>query len=272
MPKRSRQPQSLFAALPADLRRQLGATPQPQVKTEPADDEYIDPIAPPPSRPRNPASLLSTQPPRLESPPADTAGPSNDNEGAVKLSSSRNASWVQQPRTARTETHGCSASAIAPQPPPLAAAAAASTSTSVVAVKRTREEWEQSFAANNKRQKTDAQAEANGGKKAKRGKKQNKDDEAENPYLGHPWDCTGLVPRYTDAKEVPDYLKKCKWELGQARMVGYSHTRQISTSATHSSHHIRACPSSSTTRDGSVSRPKRSHTTWRRTGTTTMLC
>ncbi|RSH93348.1 hypothetical protein EHS25_007704 [Saitozyma podzolica] len=29
-----------------------------------------------------------------------------------------------------------------------------------------------------------------------------------NPYLGHPWDCTGLVPRYAHAEQVPKDLKK----------------------------------------------------------------
>jgi trimethylguanosine synthase len=32
-----------------------------------------------------------------------------------------------------------------------------------------------------------------------------------NPYLGHPWDCTGLVPRYAHAEQVPKDLKKCAW-------------------------------------------------------------
>ncbi|KAL1406586.1 putative diacylglycerol O-acyltransferase tgs1 [Vanrija albida] len=30
----------------------------------------------------------------------------------------------------------------------------------------------------------------------------------DNPYAGHPWDCTGLVPRYTEMSEVPKALKK----------------------------------------------------------------
>lgn len=35
-----------------------------------------------------------------------------------------------------------------------------------------------------------------------------------NPYLGHPWDCTGLVPRYAHAEQVPKDLKKCAWPFG----------------------------------------------------------
>lgn len=31
----------------------------------------------------------------------------------------------------------------------------------------------------------------------------------DNPHLGHPWDCTGLVPRYTDYFELPPGLAKC---------------------------------------------------------------
>jgi trimethylguanosine synthase len=35
-----------------------------------------------------------------------------------------------------------------------------------------------------------------------------------NPYLGHPWDCTRLVPRYAHAEQVPKDLKKCAWSFG----------------------------------------------------------
>lgn len=30
-----------------------------------------------------------------------------------------------------------------------------------------------------------------------------------NPFHGHPWDCSGLVHRYTRADQVPSDLKKC---------------------------------------------------------------
>ena len=30
-----------------------------------------------------------------------------------------------------------------------------------------------------------------------------------NPFLGHRWDCTGLVPRYTNYSELPSGLAKC---------------------------------------------------------------
>jgi len=32
----------------------------------------------------------------------------------------------------------------------------------------------------------------------------------DNRYQGHPWDCTGLVPRYTDYSEAPPELGKCE--------------------------------------------------------------
>lgn len=32
-----------------------------------------------------------------------------------------------------------------------------------------------------------------------------------NAYAGHPYDCTGLVPRYNDYKEVPADIRKCQW-------------------------------------------------------------
>lgn len=31
-----------------------------------------------------------------------------------------------------------------------------------------------------------------------------------NPWSGHPWDCTGLVPRYTSAAQLPKDLQKCE--------------------------------------------------------------
>ena len=33
-----------------------------------------------------------------------------------------------------------------------------------------------------------------------------------NDFLGHRWDCTGLVPRYTDYSELPSGLAKCSSE------------------------------------------------------------
>jgi hypothetical protein len=31
-----------------------------------------------------------------------------------------------------------------------------------------------------------------------------------NAYEGHPWDCTGLVRRYTNYRDVPEDIKKCE--------------------------------------------------------------
>jgi trimethylguanosine synthase len=31
-----------------------------------------------------------------------------------------------------------------------------------------------------------------------------------NPFIGHPWDCTGLVERYVNRDSVPDDIKKCE--------------------------------------------------------------
>ena len=33
-----------------------------------------------------------------------------------------------------------------------------------------------------------------------------------SPYDGHPWDCTGLVKRYTNYKDVPDDITKCEFD------------------------------------------------------------
>lgn len=54
------------------------------------------------------------------------------------------------------------------------------------------------------------------GRPAKRRRGEDPDPAAsENPYLGHPWDCTGLVPRYMDRSEVPQNLQKCERPVPQ---------------------------------------------------------
>jgi trimethylguanosine synthase len=52
----------------------------------------------------------------------------------------------------------------------------------------------------------------------KRRKGKGKAIDEHNAYEGHSWDCTGLVPRYTDASEVPKHLKKCKQRSVQHAM------------------------------------------------------
>lgn len=45
-------------------------------------------------------------------------------------------------------------------------------------------------------------------------KRQRQTGPIENPYIDHPWDCTGLVPRFTHIDHVPKQLQKCEsWPL-----------------------------------------------------------
>jgi trimethylguanosine synthase len=44
-------------------------------------------------------------------------------------------------------------------------------------------------------------------------KKKGKARAVENRYLGHSWDCTGLVPRYMDYSETPPELSKCMFSF-----------------------------------------------------------
>lgn len=46
--------------------------------------------------------------------------------------------------------------------------------------------------------------------KKRKGKAKWEDIDCINHYESHPWDCTGLVPRYAVAAEVPQALKKCR--------------------------------------------------------------
>jgi len=48
-------------------------------------------------------------------------------------------------------------------------------------------------------------------------KRKRKSKAAGGVHADHPWDCTGLVPRYTDASQVPDRIRKCESTL---RLVG----------------------------------------------------
>lgn len=41
-------------------------------------------------------------------------------------------------------------------------------------------------------------------------KRQRQTGPIENPYIDHPWDCTGLVPRFTHIDHVPKQLQKCE--------------------------------------------------------------
>lgn len=61
----------------------------------------------------------------------------------------------------------------------------------------------------------------------------------------HAWDCTGLVPRYTDAKDVPARLKKC--ETYQPKLT------QTSTNGTRCSRRTRASRCYWTKRGGTAS-------------------
>lgn len=40
-----------------------------------------------------------------------------------------------------------------------------------------------------------------------------------NPYIGHPWDCTGLVERYVNRDYVPDDIKKCELPLWPSNRI-----------------------------------------------------
>ncbi|KAL7425035.1 putative diacylglycerol O-acyltransferase tgs1 [Cryptotrichosporon argae] len=48
--------------------------------------------------------------------------------------------------------------------------------------------------------------------KRRKSKGKGRADDAHNTFFGHPWDCTGLVARYTDVSEVPASLQKYWWQ------------------------------------------------------------
>ena len=41
-------------------------------------------------------------------------------------------------------------------------------------------------------------------------KRKRKSKGANDAYADHPWNCTGLVPRYTEASQVPERIRKCE--------------------------------------------------------------
>ena len=70
---------------------------------------------------------------------------------------------------------------------------------------------------------------------------------ARDDYEGHPWDCTGLVQRFTSADQVPRELVKCKPLATAAPNIqtGINDTSSFPSTTT--------CLSFSTRRDGSPS-------------------
>lgn len=215
MPKRPKS-RSFFTALPVEIKRQLRS--QPARVDSPPEPEVVRQQA---SREPNPADLLPTQPPRPDDAGEDP-GPSDQVTRPTEESSD-----MDMTKSSDVEAAPVSKTAVelAPVPsssttPTVTSSAAASSSNSapsrsalgsssiVRAVKRS-SEWE-GGRPSAKRQKGKGKA------------KEPASEEAENLYEGHPWDCTGLVPRYTDASEVPKHLKKCEFTVvcwGSTRLV-----------------------------------------------------
>lgn len=215
MPKRPKS-RSFFTALPVEIKRQLRS--QPARVDSPPEPEVVRQQA---SREPNPADLLPTQPPRPDD-AGDDPGPSDQVTRPTEESSD-----MDMTKSSDVEAAPVSKTAVelAPVPsssttPTVTSSAAASSSNSapsrsalgsssiVRAVKRS-SEWE-GGRPSAKRQKGKGKA------------KEPASEEAENLYEGHPWDCTGLVPRYTDASEVPKHLKKCEFNVvcwGSTRLV-----------------------------------------------------
>jgi trimethylguanosine synthase len=175
MPSRSRPSRSLFAALPAELKRSIRTQTLDEVDSLAVKQELLlDALG----QPAPQSNLLPTQP----------ASPS----GSVVSSAAA---------TAPIAVDIVVATAVNAAPTGPAQTYQNIAESSAAAHKRSYDLVESPVTPASRKSDT------LGSKKKKSQRPPNKG--AVNKHLGHAWDCTGLVPRYASAQQVPLDLRKC---------------------------------------------------------------
>jgi trimethylguanosine synthase len=171
MPK-GRPSRSLFASLPAELKFALRTQDvEPFVgNTVQVKSEILEGI--------NPNNLLPTQ-------PSNTSDTNLDIDSTIQVTVSQEPAHSVEPRVTSTQA-------------PLGQETPAKARS--VVLKRTVEDLPTPSSSRSRAAIEDS------GRKRRKGKAK----AIENHYLNHPWDCMGLVPRYTDYSDVPSELSKCE--------------------------------------------------------------